>query len=366
MGVPAFALMLLQAFVGSDDAAAAAIRAKAEDVSLAVSDRYAAYEQMIRSHPSDAALYAGYSSLLIANRDYPGALTWITKGLAAAPSDTGLRLRKGIALHAMNRPEASLKILETLPASGESRFYIGLAYRALGDHASAQKYLMEAQDLGFRNSYALYALIEEDHMLRDKAAGLRHFELFIRQFPDSPWLHVLYADAYMQKDRSAQARKEYQEALRLKPDLPAVNFRLGYLLYQDQEYVSAAECFRKELAINPSYSDANLFLGQSLRTLGRADEAIGYFRKAVEFDARSNLAYRALAGSLTDKGDLSEAAEVLRRAEQQFPADPGFPAQLAKILSRLNREEEALKEQEKFRVLRQSERIREKAVQRAQ
>jgi len=366
MGVPALALILLQAFLGGDDAAVAAVRAKAEDGSAAVSDRYAAYEQLIRSHPSDRTVYVSYSSLLIANRDYPRALAWITKGLAAAPSDPGLRLRKGIALHAMNRPEASLKVLETLPASGESRFYMGLDYRALQNHPLAQKYLTEARDLGFRDAYALYALIEEDHALRDKAGGLRHFELFMKEFPDSPWLHVLYANAYMQKDQSAEARKEYQEALRMKPDLPVVNFRLGYLLYQDQEYASAAECFRKELAINPSYSDASLFLGQSLRTLGREDEAIGYFRKAIEFDTRSDLAYRALAGILTDKGNLSEAADVLRRAEQQFPSDPGFPAQLAKILSRLNREEEALKEQEKFRLLKQSERIREKTAPTAQ
>jgi tetratricopeptide (TPR) repeat protein len=363
MGVPVIALLLFQAFPGSDDSTTAAVRIKAGNPSLPASDRATAYEQLIRNSPSDHNLYADYASLLIANRDYTSALKWITKGLAVTPSDTGLRVRQGIALHATNQHEASLRILEALPASGESRFYMGLDYRALGNHTLAQKYLAEASDLGLRDPYALYALIEEDHALRDKAAGLRHFELFMKEFPDSPWLHVLYANAYMQKDKSAEARREYQEALRLKPDLPAVNFRLGYLLYQDREYVAAAECFRKELALNPSYSDANLFLGQALRTLGRQDEAIGYFRNAIALDAKSDLAYRALAGILTDQGHLSEAAEILRRAESQFPSDPGFPAQLAKILSRLNREEEALKEQEKFRLLKQSERSREKSIQ---
>ena len=361
MGVPVIALLLFQAFPGSDDPAAAAVRIKAENPSLSVSERETAYQQLIRNSPSDRTLYVEYASLLIANRDYASALAWITKGLAAAPSDADLRLRQGIALHAMERHKASLQILEALPPSGESRFYMGLDYRALGDHASAQKYLAEAQSLGFRDEYALYALIEEDHALKDKAAGLRHFELFLKEFPDSPWLHVLYANAYMQKDKTMEARKEYQEALRLRPDLPVVNFRLGYLLYQDHEYVSAEECFRRELAVNPSYSDANLFLGQTLRTLGRQDEAIEYFRKAIALDTRSDLAYRALAGILTDQNHLSDAAEILRRAEEQFPSDAGFPAQLAKILGRLNREEEALKEQEKFRLLKQSERSREKS-----
>jgi tetratricopeptide (TPR) repeat protein len=240
---------------------------------------------------------------------------------------------------------------------------MGLDCRSLGEHKSAQKYLAEARDLGLRDPYALYSLIEEDHAVGDKAAGLHHFRLFLTDFPDSPWLHVLYANAYVQKDNDAEARKEYEEALRLKPDLPAVNFRLGFLLFKDGEYIPAAECFRRELALNPSYSDANLFLGQTLRNLGRGEEAIVHLRKAIALDTRSELAYKALVAALGEKGDLNGAVEILRKAEKEFPADPSFPAQLANVLTRLNREEEALKEQEKFRLLKQSERNREKPVE---
>ena len=284
-------------------------------------------------------------------------------GSDAASSDVRLRLRHAIALHGLGKHEASLKILEALPASGESRFYMGLDYRSLGDHKSAQKYLAEARDLGLRDPYALYSLIEEDHEIGDKAAGLQHFRLFLTDFPGSPWLHVLYANAYVQKHKDAEARKEYQAALRLKPDLPAVNFRLGFLLYQDGDYTSAAEYFRKELSLNPAYSDPNLFLGQTLRNLGREQEAIVHLRKAIALDTRSELAYKALVAALGEKGDLGGAVEILRIAEKEFPADPSFPAQLASVLTKLNREEEALREMEKFRVLNQSERNRVRPVE---
>ena len=362
MGVPVLALVLLQAFLGSD-AATSAARSKAENPSLPVSDRRQAYEQLIRSNPSDHSLYADYASLLIANRDHALALTWITKGLAVAPSDTGLRLRQAIALHALDKHDESLKILEALPASRESRFYMGLNCRSLGDHKSAQKYLAEAWDLGLGDPYALYSLIEEDHSLGDKAAGLEHFRLLVKDFPDSPWLHVLYANAYVQKGNDADGRKEYQEALRLNPDLPAVNFRLGFLFYKEGEYIPAAECFRKELALNPTYSDANLFLGQTLHNLGREEEAAVHLRRAIALDTRSELAYKALVAVLGGKGDVEGAVEILRMAEKAFPADPSFPAQLASVLTKLNREEEALKEQEKFRALKQSERKREGPVE---
>jgi tetratricopeptide (TPR) repeat protein len=360
MGLPVFALVLLQLLPGSDGAVA---RSKAENTLLPFADRRQAYEQLIRNNPSDRSLYANYASLLIDNHDYAPALTWITKGLAVAPSDTGLQLRHAIALHALGRHEESLKVLQALPASAESRFYMGLDCRSLGQHKSAQKYLSEARDLGIRDPYALYSLIEEDHELSDKAAGLDHFRLFLTDYPDSPWLHVLYANAYVKKDNEAEARKEYQEALRLNPDLPAVNFRLGFLLYQSGEYSSAAEYFRKELALNPSYSDANLFLGQTLHILGREEEAIAHLRKAIALDNRSELAYRALVAAVGQMGDLKGAVEILRIAEKEFPADPSFPAQLASVLTKLNREEEALQEQEKFRVLKLSERDREKPVE---
>ncbi|MEO8129777.1 MAG: tetratricopeptide repeat protein, partial [Bryobacteraceae bacterium] len=350
MGVPAFVLLFV-ALPAWGATSTALARARAENPSLPYSDRSSAYEYLIRSTPTDGSLYAGYASLLIAGHDYAAALAWTEKGLAAAPSDTALRLRQSIALHALGRHEDSLRILREVAVSGESRFYMGLNCRSLGDHKSAQKYLLEARDLGVRDAYALYSLIEEDHALRDKSAGLEHFKAFLADFPDSPWLHVLYANAHTQKNNDAEARKEYREALRLKPDLPAVNFRLGFLLYKDGEYVPAAECFRKELALNPAYSDANLFLGQTLRILGLDEEATVYLRKAIELDARSELAYKALVAALVQKSNLEGAVEILRLAEKEFPADPSFPAQLARILMRLNREEDALREQEKFRAL---------------
>jgi tetratricopeptide (TPR) repeat protein len=118
-----------------------------------------------------------------------------------------------------------VRTLEGLPALAEAQFYMGLNYRMLRDHASAQRCLAEAWELGFRDPYALYALIEEDHALGDKAAGLRHFQAFATQFPDSPWLHVLYANAYFLKDRGG--REEGISRSAADPQLPGVNFRLG-------------------------------------------------------------------------------------------------------------------------------------------
>ena len=317
------------------------------------------YERRIQKAPSNVSLYNEYVSILTADRAYETALDWIGKGLAVAPANAELRLKRGIALHALGRVEESLRTLKALPATGEARFYMGLGYGALRDHASARKFLTEAWELGFREPYLLYSLIEEDQAVGDKAAGLDHFQLLAKDFPDSPWLHVLYADAYFLKNDDAQARAEYQEALRLNPDLPGVNFRMGFLLNKSGEHAAALEYFRKEVAVNPAYSDAHLFLAEALRNLVRDEEAIPHFRRALALDRKSELAYRALASTLTKKGDLTEAADVLGEAEKEFPVDTGFRAQRILVLNKLNRREEARREKDQYLLLMQERQNRE-------
>jgi tetratricopeptide (TPR) repeat protein len=311
---------------------------------------------------ADVTSYREHTSRLIADHDYTAALAEISQGLTLAPTDNRLLLNRAIALHGVAQYKTSLDVLKSLAPSAESRFYMGLDCRATGDHKSAQTYLNEARELGLKDPYALYSLIEEDHALGDKTAGLSHYRAFVNEYPDSPWLHVLYANAYAQKEKDVEARKEYEAALQMNPDLPAVNFRLGYLFYKDGEYASAADYFRKEVKLNPSYADANMFLGQALHNLGREDEAIGYLRKSIALDGRWPSAYRALVAALGSKLDLEAAVEVLRTAERQFPEDASFPAQLASLLTRLNRSDEALREQERFRALQSTNASKERVL----
>ena len=176
---------------------------------------------------------------------------------------------------------------------------------------------------------------------------------FAKNFPNSPWLHVLYANAYFLKNDDAQASAEYQEALRLNPALPGVNFRMGFLLNKRGEHDTALQYFRKEVAVNPAYSDAHLFLAEVLRNLGRDEEAILHFRRALALDRKSELAYRALASTLTKKGDLTAAADVLGEAEKEFPLDAGFRAQRIPVLNKLNRQDEARREKDHYLLLMQ-------------
>ncbi len=303
--------------------------------------RRTAFELVIRACPDDPRLYVEFASLLVANRDFSTALHWIDKGLALAPENETLNLRKGESLVALSQGKEALAALANAPLTAESQFFRGLAYQTLLDHHHAQECFLDAWKRGDEDPYVLYSLMVEDKSLGDKDAGVEHFKIMLARFPDSVWIHILLGDAHFKVSEDAAARKEYLTAVKLMPDLFEPNFRLAYLDFEAGEYSSAVQYYRRALASKPRHTEANIYLGEALRRQGKTPEAIEQLRRAIQLDPKVALAYDSLSKSLADAGRLAEAADVLGHAETQFPDESSFPAMRARILNRLGRAEEA-------------------------
>lgn len=258
---------------------------------------------------------------------------------------------KGVSLYMQKRPQESLLVLAQCPATPETLCYLGLDHRALGHHPQARKFLLAALQAGRDDDFLLYALIEEENELGQKAAGLDHFQSMLRRYPDSPWTHVLLGNAYYSTEQDQKAQAEYEQALTLNAKLPNVNFRLGYLAYRAAQYDAAERFFQRELTLDPAHAPANLFYGQTLKTLGRNPEAILYLRKAIALDRQSAVTYRTLAGVLTAENHPEESVTLLRQAEKLFPTDPTFPAMLSHLYSGLQQNREAHLAAERARAL---------------
>jgi predicted Zn-dependent protease len=83
---------------------------------------------------------------------------------------------------------------------------------------------------------------------------------------------------------------------------------------------------QKEIELNPSYADANVFLGDTLRKLGRVQEAIAPLRRAVALDPGSALNSKTLGFALAEAGRFEDAIAVLAEGEKKFPNNRVFPA----------------------------------------
>ncbi len=89
---------------------------------------------------------------------------------------------------------------------------------------------------------------------------------------------------------------------------------LGLLLAKMGQVDEAMAHLQKALEINPNYGDAHFNLGFVLADMGRRDEAIAHFRKAVEIDPDAIGALRDRALALPQRGQLTGAASLLKRA----------------------------------------------------
>jgi tetratricopeptide (TPR) repeat protein len=261
-----------------------------------------------------------------------------------------LILNQGIALYSLHRAHESLAVLAKVD-SAEAYFYTGLNYRLLARHKEAQTYLLKAWNAGYHDPFLLYSLIEEDHAAGDKQAGIVHFQLMLQEYSESAWLHMVLGNAAFALDKDQEARAEYGKALASNPNLPNVNYRLGFLAYQAGEDEPAERYFRAELKIQPEHSDTWLFLGETLKRRGKTKEAIPYLRHALALDPGSSLGYGALATALTETNEIPEAVDVLERAERRFPDEAAFPGQLARVYALLDRKAEAEKAAQRARTL---------------
>ena len=324
---------------------------QAEDAKRAYDERRTAYESAVKACPNDPSLYGEFSALLLEYQDGERGYYWARRGLEISPDNPDLMVYEGVALLVIGHPEEAADVLKKVPPKGKNQFYLGMAYRALRQPKEAQQALLKAFSTGFNDPYVLYVLIEQDRAAGDKEEGLRDFHTFCERFPDSPWLHMLYGDAYMARNDDSNAEAEYEQVLKLAPNSPVLHFQLGYINFKRANYSAAEAHFRKEITIDPTLAASYLYLGATLRRMGKNSEALPFLEQAVIRDPNNTLAHNALATAQNEAGKPEEALRTLSAGEKRFPMEAAFPAQLAALLRRLGWPEEAKKEAEKATLL---------------
>lgn len=84
-------------------------------------------------------------------------------------------------------------------------------------------------------------------------------------------------------------------------------------------YKKAIEHFEKALTLDPTYSQAALYLGRTYNSLFDETNSEKYFRRAIEIDPDYIEARVSFAGMLLDKGDVDEAIRQLDVATRREP-----------------------------------------------
>ena len=119
--------------------------------------------------------------------------------------------------------------------------------------------------------------------------------------------------------------------------------------YVFPSHPEAVEVFRYATEREPTDANAELYLGEALAGLGRIEEAVPHWRKAVAGDPQLSVAWRNLGVYSWKKGnDMAAAEGSYRNAIEARPSDDTLYRDLAKILITEGSRSEAIALLERF------------------
>ena len=141
---------------------------------------------------------------------------------------------------------------------------------------------------------------------RARLGALRH--------PTQPFFWQALGLGLLRQSHFAPALEAYLRWARYAPDDADAYNNIGNTLRSLGRLEEAVTSFRRSLELNSNQSEARTNLGLVLSDLGKHAEAIQCHRKALEFDAGAAGTYNNLGAALLESGSLSEAVDPFHHA----------------------------------------------------
>jgi tetratricopeptide (TPR) repeat protein len=107
----------------------------------------------------------------------------------------------------------------------------------------------------------------------------------------------------------SQALTEYQAAVKDDAQFAQAWGNMAAIYSSKKQYAKAVEAYEKSIAIEPQAMTMSAY-GATLFEMGKTDEAIGQWTKAIDFDPTFTSAYHNLAFALDKAGRHDEARAV--------------------------------------------------------
>lgn len=118
------------------------------------------------------------------------------------------------------------------------------------------------------------------------------------------------------------ARSNFQEVLTQNPNHAAALHGMGVLCIQQSLFSEGEAWLRQATEVEPERAGNWNDLGESLRLLGKSDEAILAYRRSIELHPSFGDAFNNLAVVMAGLGDTEEAKRLLKQAIEINPEDP--------------------------------------------
>ena len=276
------------------------------------------FERSERLRPNYEAVYLRYADVLFNSGDMDKSEKYFLRALNVNPKSSHAYL--GLAKIASSRSEfqKGRQYLESAvkndPSHGEAHRFLGDVYRRLNEPQKAEAEAMLAQQL------------PQDKPLFDPVyEGLLSEGVSVAYYQDR-------GRTLMGRGLNEQAAREFRTALNLRPDGLQYN-NMGLVLEKLGKLDEAIANYRKALAVDSMDWNTHQNLGTIYFRTGQDQQALTALKKAAEINPSAIQAHGILSYVYKRMGRTSEAIDVLRLGLTQVPGDFGLAVRLAWLLA---------------------------------
>jgi Flp pilus assembly protein TadD/peroxiredoxin len=172
------------------------------------------------------------------------------------------------------------------------------------------------------------------------------FQLALRDIPSSAEALYGLGNVYLQQQKTAEARKRFEQVIELQPNypdtLPNAWNNLGLLAAREGRTAEAIPYFQKALLLNPDHLIALENLGSAYRQQKHWDEARKVLEHALAVSPADPEANYSLGMVFAQTDDTARAYDYLQRALKSRPAYPEALNNLGVLYLRTGRRDQAV------------------------
>ena len=148
-----------------------------------------------------------------------------------------------------------------------------------------------------------------------------YLKKLVAAYPNDERAQFSLANYYFGQQDNLQAIEHYKKATELAPNFtPAYNV-LGYSYRQQGDYANAEQAFKKYIELIPNDPNPYDSYAELLLKMGRFEDSITQYRKALSVDSHFAASHFGMAGDLMYAGKSGEAQIELQKMADQARND---------------------------------------------
>ena len=248
------------------------------------------------------------------------------------PANVREAFQRGVEAQKAGRlEEAEDAFRQVLAQGGNAPFVhnnLGIVLQTKGDHRAALAQFREAIRLDTK--YAAPRILAGASLAATGkfAAAATELERAVKLAPGEPQGRLQLAWVLERLERHELAAEQYRELRKLAPSEPEYAYRLGKMYLK-----LSAKYFRKMTAVAPEAPRTLQLKGENLAAIGKEEEAIEAFRKALSADLKQPGLHTVLAQIYAKQGKREEALKELERELAILPDNAAALAMRRQLVS---------------------------------